>query len=50
MNASASALKVPPIPNSYWIVPDRLLAGEYPGGRDEKETRERLETLLASGV
>ena len=22
----------PPIPDSYWVIPNRLLAGEYPGG------------------
>jgi ADP-ribosylglycohydrolase len=31
-----------PIPRSYWVVPGRLLAGEYP--------LERLEQLLAAGV
>lgn len=40
----------PPIPNSYWVVSDRLLAGEHPHGGSERETRERLRALLAAGV
>ena len=24
-----------PIPESYWVLPGRLLAGEYPGARDQ---------------
>jgi ADP-ribosylglycohydrolase len=39
-----------PLPNSYWVVPGRLLAGEYPGGATAKATRERLARLLAAGV
>jgi len=40
----------PPIPNSYWVVPGRLLAGEHPHGGSERETRQRLRVLLAAGV
>ena len=39
-----------PLPNSYWVVPGRLLAGEYPGGGTVAATRERLARLLAAGV
>ncbi len=39
-----------PIANSYWVEPERLLAGEYPGGIDESETKHRLSQLLAAGV
>jgi ADP-ribosyl-[dinitrogen reductase] hydrolase len=39
-----------PLPNSYWIVPGKLLAGEYPGGGTVAATRERLSRLLAAGV
>jgi ADP-ribosyl-[dinitrogen reductase] hydrolase len=39
-----------PLPNSYWIVPGKLLAGEYPGGATVEATRERLSRLLAAGV
>lgn len=40
----------PPIPNSYWALPDRLLAGEHPWGGSESATRRCLETLVAAGV
>lgn len=39
-----------PYPNSYWVEPGRLLAGEYPGGMDPADTKERLQQLLACGV
>lgn len=38
------------IPDSYWVSPGRLLAGEYPCARDEEEGRARLRWLLAQGV
>ena len=40
----------PPIPNSYWVEPGVLLAGEHPDGGSEAATRERLAVLLAAGV
>lgn len=40
----------PPLPNSYWVEPGRLLAGEHPAGSDAAGTRERLELLVAAGV
>ncbi len=39
-----------PIPNSYWVLPGRLLAGEYPGSTSRSDAMQRLETLLAAGV
>ncbi len=39
-----------PLPNSYWVFPGRLLAGEHPAGPTEEATRERLEALLAAGI
>ena len=39
-----------PIPDSYWVEPDRLLAGEYPGARKQAEAREKLDALLDAGV
>ncbi|HXA93661.1 MAG TPA: ADP-ribosylglycohydrolase family protein [Steroidobacteraceae bacterium] len=39
-----------PLPNSYWVLPRQLLAGEYPGGADAGATRERIAALLAAGV
>jgi ADP-ribosyl-[dinitrogen reductase] hydrolase len=39
-----------PLPNSYWVIPGQLLAGEYPGGSDASATRERVASLLAAGI
>ena len=39
-----------PIPNSYWVIPGQLIAGEYPGAPDEVTERRRLEALLDAGV
>jgi protein tyrosine/serine phosphatase len=38
-----------PIPESYWVVPNHFLAGEYPGLRDYEPTRQRLEAFLEAG-
>ncbi len=38
-----------PIPNSYWVVPGRFLAGEYPGRFNLEQTRKRLDAFLESG-
>lgn len=40
----------PPLHNSYWVVPGRLLAGEYPGSSDERSSRARLESMVAVGL
>jgi Dual specificity phosphatase, catalytic domain len=39
-----------PLPNTYWVIPGRLLAGEYPGGADDAEARQRLARLREAGV
>jgi len=39
-----------PIKECYWVVPGRLLAGEYPRTLDEDTTREKLDRLLRAGV
>jgi hypothetical protein len=39
-----------PIAEAYWVLPGRLLAGDYPGGSDEGQTRDRLRRLLLAGV
>ncbi|MGH8149711.1 MAG: ADP-ribosylglycohydrolase family protein [Steroidobacteraceae bacterium] len=39
-----------PLPDSYWVLPGRLLAGEYPGSFEVGATRERIGSLLAAGV
>ena len=35
-----------PISESYWVIPGRLLAGEYPGQYDEEPTRRCLDALI----
>ena len=37
-------------PNSYWVHPGRLLAGEYPGHADEAKAREKLARFLSGGI
>jgi ADP-ribosylglycohydrolase len=39
-----------PLPNSYWVEPGRLLAGEHPDGGGTVGTGRRLDALLAAGV
>lgn len=39
-----------PIPNSYWVQPGRLLAGEYPGSMSRADAMERVQRLLSAGV
>ena len=39
-----------PIPNSYWVEPGRLVAGEYPGAIDPGNAGQKLRSLLDSGV
>jgi protein-tyrosine phosphatase len=40
----------PPIRGSYWVTPNALLAGEYPGSMDEDTARQKLQALLDAGV
>lgn len=39
-----------PLPNSYWVEPGRLLAGEYPGSMSRAEALSRVQSLLRAGV
>lgn len=39
-----------PIPECYWVVPGRLLAGEYPYSLVEDDGRERLRAFLDAGI
>jgi hypothetical protein len=41
---------VVPIPDSYWVIPGRLLAGEYPGHKDEAQTLVKLRRFSEVGV
>ena len=38
-----------PIPESYWVEPGRLLAGEYPAQFDSELTRNRIDALIEAG-
>lgn len=38
-----------PVPNSYWVEPGRLLAGEYPGA-PRADAPSRIQALLAAGI
>lgn len=42
-------LKRLPIPESYWVEPGRLLAGEYPGHYDGERARKRIDALIEAG-
>ena len=39
-----------PIPDSYWLVPGKLLAGEYPGAPSDNKARLKLRAFLNAGV
>jgi hypothetical protein len=39
-----------PLPNSYWVIPRRLLAGEHPAVADRAESRSRLGRLRLAGL
>jgi ADP-ribosyl-[dinitrogen reductase] hydrolase len=39
-----------PFPGSYWIIPGRLLAGEYPGSIDPLMAGEKIQKLLGAGI
>jgi ADP-ribosylglycohydrolase len=39
-----------PLPNSYWVVPGRFLAGEYPVTGGRRAAEERIGALLAAGL
>ncbi len=41
---------LPPLENSYWVVPGSFLAGQYPGSLDKQELETKLNLLLAAGV
>ena len=39
-----------PLPNTYWVVPGRFLAGEYPGAITRGVAAGKLRTLLRAGI
>lgn len=47
---SSAKEKDVPFSRSYWVVPDKFLAGCYPGSEDQKMAHEKLESLLNHGI
>jgi len=41
---------IKPIKHCYWVVPGKLLAGEYPRDLDEAASQEKINALLDAGV
>ena len=39
-----------PFPGAYWVIPDQLLAGEYPGEVEPELTARRLRALIGGGI
>lgn len=39
-----------PIANSYWVMPGRFLAGEYPGAQTVETSRRRVGALVEAGI
>jgi ADP-ribosylglycohydrolase len=36
--------------NTYWVIPHKFLAGEYPGNKDPNKAREKINRFLKVGV
>lgn len=43
-------MKAPPLNNTYWVIEDQLLAGEYPGNKGDGIAREKLAMLIDAGI
>jgi hypothetical protein len=39
-----------PFPNSYWVLPNQLLAGEYPGSLEEGQAWIKLNSLIDCNI
>jgi ADP-ribosylglycohydrolase len=50
MNCHMQYASNKPFANCYWVVPGRLMAGEYPLNEDVEESAVRLQNLLLVGV
>lgn len=40
----------PPLRGSYWVLPGRFLAGEYPGEVEPEMTARKIRALIAGGI
>ena len=47
---AAAAAASRPLPSSYWVVPHKLLAGQYPCGFNEPDVETRLRAYVEGGV
>ena len=43
-------VRTTPVPNSYWVVKDRFLAGEYPSGNTAGVARHKIKAFLDAGI
>lgn len=39
-----------PFPSSYWVIPGLFLAGEFPGAKNSRETKEKIGRLIDCGI
>lgn len=39
-----------PFPNAYWVMPEQLMAGEYPGAKNPKQAYQKIYGLLRCGI
>src|SRR5512136_2408297 len=39
-----------PFPRSYWVIPKKFLAGDYPGDRQKKAMEQKMRGLLDCGI
>lgn len=39
-----------PFENAYWVVPGQLMAGEFPGSKDQHEAYRKIHGLLRCGI
>ena len=46
----ASSISAPPTSSSYWVVPNLLLAGAYPGVPDPVERRQKVQVIVSAGI
>ena len=51
MASGENASELPtPIPYSYWVIPGKLLASEYPRNLDDESSREKLAKFAEAGI
>jgi protein tyrosine phosphatase len=39
-----------PFGRSYWVIPNKFLAGAYPGSKDDQEAQEKISGLVRCGI